>query len=199
MRLVVALLLVAVVAAGCGGATTARTHPGGSVVDGDGWSRYEDGRWGFAVSIPPGWHRATRSLTALMDPVEILVAATYLPQPGDLDCGPLALAGFDSDEAMVAILERGLDPGADWSDFPPRPGHFHFEPGMGSEFTDCLGQSRGVTLKDHWFRFTDGGRHFHVLVAVGQSAYPGAMVDAYRLLDSTRFDPAVKPDWPSSG
>jgi hypothetical protein len=188
MRPVLALLVVAVLAVGCGGATAARTHPAGSAVDGDGWTRYEDGRRDYSVSIPPGWHRAAQRLTpALTDPVEIFVAATYPPEPGDLDCGPVALSGLDSDQAMVTILERGPDPGADWSDFPPRPDHFSFEPGMDSEFTDCLRKTRGVALKAHWFRFTDGGRHFHVLVAVGESAYPGAMADAYRMLDSTRF------------
>jgi hypothetical protein len=188
------------VAAGCGAATAARTQSGGSGVDGDGWTSYEDARWGYSVSIPPGWHRATRRLTpTLTDPVEILVAATHLPERGDLDCGPLALSGFDSTEAMVMLLERGLEPAAAWSDFPPRPDHFSFEPGMGSEFTDCLRKTRGVALKDHWFRFTDGGRHFHVLVAIGESAYPGAMADAYRMLDSLRFDAAVRPNWPASG
>jgi hypothetical protein len=191
MRLVLLLLLLATVAAGCG-ATAARTQTGGSGLDAAGWSSYESGRWGYSVSIPPGWHRAARSLTpALTEPVEIFVAATYRPKRGDLDCGPLALGGFDSDQAMVVILERGREPGADWSEFPPRPAHFGFEPGMGSEFTDCVRKSRGVALKDHWFRFTDSGRHFHVLVAIGASAYPGAMEDAYRLLDSMRFDPTV--------
>jgi hypothetical protein len=200
MRLGIWLLLLVTVAAGCGGATAARTHTGGSTADTEGWSRYEDARWGYSVSMPPGWHRAARRLTpALTDPVEIFVAATYPPEPGALDCGPLALTGFDSDQAMVAILERGADAGADWSDFPPRPDRFHYEPGMSSEFTDCLRKSRGVALKDHWFRFTDAGRHFHALVAIGESAYPGAMVDAYRMLDSMRFDPNVKPDWHAAG
>jgi hypothetical protein len=131
--------------------------------------------------------------------VEILVLATYPLERGDHSCGPLAFAGFDADEAVVMVLERGRDASSEWRDFPPRPTHFSFEPGMTSEFTECLRTTRGLRVKDHWFRFTDGGRHFHVQVAIGESARPHAARDAYRILDSLRFDPSVKPDWDSAG
>jgi hypothetical protein len=161
---------------------------------------YQDPRWGYSVDIPPGWERAERSLTPnLTDPVEILVAATYPLERRRLDCGPLALSGFDEHQVLVMVLERGRDPASTWPDFPPRPTHFHFEPGMGSEFTGCLRTRHGIALRDHWFRFTDAGRHFHVLVAIGESAPPAAERQAYRILDSLRFDPTVKPDWRSSG
>jgi hypothetical protein len=160
---------------------------------------YEDARWGYSVRIPPGWHRAERRITALTDPVETLVVATYRPRSGSERCGPLAFEGFDAHEALVTVLERGLDPQSDWPDFPPRPRHFAYEAGQSSEFTECLRTTEGIPLKDHWFRFTDAGRHFHVLVAIGGEAPSSAEAEAYGLLDSLRFDPSVKPDWPSSG
>jgi hypothetical protein len=159
---------------------------------------YESAEWGYAVTIPPGWQRAENPLATMTDPVEVLVAATYRPSPGSQGCGPVALAGFDSDEALVTILERGLAPASYWSDFPPRPAQFEFEGEMSSEFTNCLRERHGIPLKDHWFRFTDAGRHFHVLVAIGADAPPEAEREAYGLLDSLRFDPNVKPDWRSS-
>jgi hypothetical protein len=162
------------------------------------WATYEDPRWGYSVDIPAGWHRAESRLTALTDPVEILVVATYRPRQGSEACGPMEFGGFDADEVLVTILERGLDPGSQWPDFPPRPAHFAFETGMTSEFTECLRTTQRIPLKDHWFRFTDAGRHFHVLVAIGADAPPGAGRDAYRMLDSLRFDPSVKPDWRTS-
>jgi hypothetical protein len=158
---------------------------------------YEDRERGFSVRIPTAWHRAERPITTLTDPVEILAAATYRPRPDDAGCGPLAFAGFESDEALVTILERGLSPSSEWPDFPPRPAHFTFEPGMTSEFAECLRDTRGIPLRDHWFNFTDAGRHFHVLVAIGADAPPEAAGEAYRMLDSLRFDPSVKPDWRS--
>jgi hypothetical protein len=160
---------------------------------------YESARWGYSVRIPPGWYRAERALTALTDPVETLVVGTYRPRSGSEDCGPLALAGFDAKQALVTVLERGVDPNSDWPDFPPRPAHFGYEAGQTSTFSQCLSTTEGIPLKDHWFRFTDAGRHFHVLVVIGADAPPSAEAQAYRLLDSLQFDPGVKPDWRSSG
>jgi hypothetical protein len=160
---------------------------------------YDDPERGFSVRIPAGWHRATRPLTPLTEPVERLVVATYRPRAGSDRCGPLAFGGFDADEVLISVLERGLDPDSEWRDFPPRPARFAFEAGMTSEFTECLRTTEGIPLKDHWFTFTDAGRHFHVLVAIGADAPPEAARDAYRMLDSLRFDPSVKPDWRASG
>jgi hypothetical protein len=149
---------------------------------------YQDPRWGYSVDIPPGWERAERSLTPnLTDPVEILAVATYPLERGRLDCGPLVLSGFDEHQVLVTLLERRR--AWTWPDFPKRPAHFHFEPRMGSDFTSCLRTRQGIRLSDHWFRFTDAGRHFHVLVAIGESAPPAAERQAYRMLDSLRFDP----------
>jgi hypothetical protein len=160
---------------------------------------YDSPRWGYSVNIPPGWNRAEGPVTSLVDPAEILTVATYPPRAGNEDCGPVTFGGFDDDEVFVTILERGIDPASDWPDFPPRPARFAFEPGMSSEFAECLSTRRNIPLKDHWFRFTDEGRHFHVLVAIGAEALPERAREAYRILDSLRFDPSVKPDWRSSG
>jgi hypothetical protein len=160
---------------------------------------YENARWGYSVRIPPGWHWAERPLTALTDPVETLMVATYRPRSGSDRCGPLAFGGFEANQALVTVLERGLDPGSDWRDFPARPAHFAYQAGQSSEFTECLRTTEGIRLKDHWFRFTDAGRHFHVLVAIGADAPSSAEAEAYGLLDSLQFDPSVKPDWRSSG
>jgi hypothetical protein len=160
---------------------------------------YESARWGYSVRIPPGWQRAERALTSLTDPVETLVVATYRPRAGSERCGPLSFGGFDANEAFVTVLERGLDPESEWPDFPPRPVHFAYEAGQTSEFSECLSTTEGIRLKDHWFRFTDAGRHFHVLVVIGAEAPASAEADAYSLLDSLQFDPSVKPDWRSSG
>jgi hypothetical protein len=193
-------LLVAVFlltgALGCGSPPAGSTR---APRDTDDAGTYVDRERGFSVRVPPGWQRAARPLTALTDPVETLVVATYRPRSGGGRCGPLAFGGFDADEALVTVLERGLDPESEWSDFPPRPAHFAYEAGQSSEFTECLRTTEGIRLKDHWFRFTDAGRHFHVLVAIGAHAPPSAEAEAYGLLDSLHFDPSVKPDWRSSG
>ncbi|MEA2408399.1 MAG: hypothetical protein QOE69_2518 [Thermoleophilaceae bacterium] len=185
--------LIAVAFAGCG-AQPAAAPPAADP------GFYENAQRGYSVTIPPGWHRAERKLTVLTDPVELLVAATYRTEAGaEANCGPIGFRGFDAHQVLVMVLERGRDPASGWPDFPPRPAHFAFEQGMSSEFADCLRTTRHIPLKDHWFRFTDAGRHFHVLVVIGADVPPGSEAEAYRLLDSLRFDASVKPDWPSSG
>ena len=88
------------------------------------------------MRIPSGWHRAEQAVTSLTDPVETLVVATYRPRAGSERCGPLSFEGFDANEALVVVLERGLDPHEEWSDFPRRPAHFAYEPGQTTEFAD---------------------------------------------------------------
>jgi hypothetical protein len=53
---------------------------------------------------------------------------------------------------------------------------------------------RPVRFADHWFGFTDAGRHFHVLVALGHSAPAELRKQAYSILDTLRLDPEVRPD-----
>jgi hypothetical protein len=132
------------------------------------------------------------------DPVMILSLATFSLRPDDAAFF-FPRHGFDTDEAFLTILERGLDSYSDWPDFPPRPANFHFEPGQGSVPAEYLRRKSQIRFADHWFRFTDAGRHFHVLVAIGESAPDDTGREAYRILDSLRFDPSVKPDWSSSG
>jgi len=198
--LIVVALVLPLALVGCGGGPT--DSRASSLATADAPSQpatHESSRWGYSVEIPAGWHRAERSLSNLTDPVEILVAATYEPRVGGQDCGPLEFGGFDARQVLVTVLERGLDPGSEWTDFPPRPAHFEFESGMTSEFADCVRDRQDIPLRDHWFRFTDAGRHFHVLVVIGADAPHEAADAAYRMLDSLRFDPAVKPDWRAAG
>jgi hypothetical protein len=177
----VAAAVVVLIAVGCGTEPARSTAPDPNA--------YESAEWGYSVTIPPGWQRAERPLATMTDPVEILVAATYRPRPGSQGCGPVALDGFDADEALVTILEREGGPRSGWPGFPPRPARFAFDAGMSSEFTDCLRTTRGIPLRDHWFAFTDAGRYFHVLVAIGADAPASAEAKAYRMLDSLRVFP----------
>jgi len=83
--------------------------------------------------------------------------------------------------------------------FPPRPAHFRFEAGQGSVPADYLRRGSGIRFADHWFGFTDAGRHFHVQVGIGAAVPDPLKMEPYRILDTLRFDPSVKPDWPSAG
>lgn len=153
------------------------------------------------MTVPEGWHRAEQPLTPhLVDPREVLSLATFPLRYREGACAHMptgALEEMTSADVLLTVQERGLGPASEAAGFPPRPAHFRFEPGQGSEAVQCV---RGpVRFVDHWFTFSDGGRHFHVEVALGESAPEARRLDAYRILDSLRIDPDVRPDWTSSG
>jgi hypothetical protein len=169
-----------------------------------GWTTYRDGERGFQVEVPAGWRRGTGSLTPnITEPREILALATVRPRgaPRDSYCRPWDepwLPEFSERDALVTIQEGGrgsLTLG--YSSYPPRPERFrpkHFP--QGSTLTQCF--VRDLPVTDHWFGFNDSERALHALVIVGRSAPERVRAEAWRTLDSLRFDPDVKPDWPAS-
>jgi hypothetical protein len=192
------LAAVAALLAGCGGEGSRSAGEGGRPpVE----TTYRSAEWGYTVTVPDGWHRAEQSLTpTLTDPREILSLGTFPLRYRRSECAHVptsALEDMTAADVFVTIQERGLDPDSDWPDFPPRPAHFRFEPGQDSEAPHCVRGS--VRFVDHWFGFSDAGRHFHVEVALGTAAAEDLRREAYRILDSLRLDPNVKADWRASG
>jgi hypothetical protein len=187
----VVLLAVALVA-GCGAAVSAPRQAPAPLI--------EVREHGLTVGLPEGWQAATESLTPhLVDPREELSVATFPLRYRPTACAHVpgsALEDLGPGDAFVSLQERGLDPGATWPDFPARPAHFGPELGGSSEARDC---TPGAQFIDHWFGFTDGGRHFHVRVAFGPQASADVQRQAWAILDGLRVDPAVVPDWRSSG
>jgi hypothetical protein len=162
------------------------------------WSTYRNAAWGYAVGLPPGWHHVAQPRAPeLGDPIVILALATF-PLRGEDAAYPIPRHGFEADHAFVTILERGVEPGG-WTSFPARPSRFRFVPNQGSVSADAVRRATGIPFRDHWFNFTDAGRHFHVQVAIGDSVPAARATEPYRILDTLRFDPGVRPDWPSAG
>jgi len=163
------------------------------------WHPFTVARHGLAGLLPPGWRRATVSLTpSLIDPREVLSVATFPLAYRPTRCAHVAgsaLEDLGPRDAFVTLQERGLDPASTWPDFPARPAHFGPDLGGPSEASECV---PGARFTDHWFGFTDAGRHFHVLVAFGPDASP-EVHQAWEILDRVRIDPTVRPDWRSTG
>ena len=155
---------------------------------------------GIAFELPPGWQRATVSLTPrLTDPREVLTVATFPLRYRRTGCAQFpssALEDLGPRDALLTVQERGLDPSSTWPDFPPRPAQFGPSLGGPSEASAC---APGARFTDHWFAFADGDRHFHVLVAFGPAAPAAVKRQAWGILESLRIDPRVRPDWRSSG
>jgi hypothetical protein len=195
-KLCAALLVAAVALAGCGAVVSAPreapTTPPPPPVD--------VSEHGLTVSLPQGWQAATESLTPhLVDPREELSVATFALRYRETACAHVpgsALDDLGPGDAFVTLQERGLDPGSTWAGFPARPARFGPDLGGPSEARAC---TPGANFTDHWFEFSDGARHFHVLVAFGSQASADVQRQAWAILDGLRVDPAVVPDWRSSG
>jgi hypothetical protein len=194
------LVLLGALLAGCG---RQPSRPAGDVTPSE-WTLYRDGERGFEVGVPAGWRRASGSLTPnITEPREILALATVRLRgaPRDNYCRPWDepwLPEFSERDALVTIQEGGRGSlTLNYDSYPPRPQRFRPEQSeQGSTLTQCFVSDLPVT--DHWFGFNDSERAFHALVIVGRLAPERVRAEAWRILDSLRFDPDVKPDWPAS-
>lgn len=173
-------LAVLVVLAGCGGSS----GPPTTLHRGD----------GITYRVPPGWHVASRSLTPhLLNPREVLTVGTGRLATRPVHCAMVpsgALAAMRPADVLVTVQERF---GSDRT-FPPRPGHFTLGPAPGIEADQCAGPHPAFV--GHWWGFRQGGRGFHVLVAVGRSASHARVNQALAILDSLRITarPMVRMD-----
>jgi hypothetical protein len=160
-----------------------------------GWTTYRDAQHGLSFTLPPGWHRAGRSLPTLSDPREILSVGSYrLRYKRRSRCGvpgcPLpALDGFGRGDVLISIQERrhirrpieaGFAPRR--RPFAPEPMRLHFPPGARWH---C---ARRVLGRASWTPFADTGRAFYAFVAVGRAATSATRRDARRVIESLTFD-----------
>jgi hypothetical protein len=176
------LLVVLVAVAGCGGG---RPDPPPD----SGWTTFHDREHGFSVRFPSTWHRATRPLTPhLTDPAEILALGTgRLPVNGADRCAQVpvaALRAASASDVVVAVFERrGDDRG-----FAPRDRPFLLGAADESETGPCSGLRR-PPWHSYWRSFTDSGRPFYLLAAVGRRATAERRAQLQRVVDSLRFAP----------
>jgi hypothetical protein len=177
---VLALLLLALLAAGCGAepeAPEAAAAPG--------LTTYTDERLGYEVTFPSGWQRAREVLTpALGDPWEILSLGTVEPVPNDdgSACAQIPVAtleGMGRRDVFLTIQERTNATSSEMVDALPQLSAV--EPDT-SEAGACLGHP--VPFSTYWMPFRHGARGFYALAAVGDDA---DLQPLQRVLDSLRF------------
>jgi hypothetical protein len=157
------------VLSGCGGSSTPATAVG----------------HGLSVALPSGWHTSEESLTPNLgpDPSEVMAAASYPLRYRPHACAQVPVSALEDlgDRGVFVELEERRHDATDRAEFPPRPEHFDASLGGPSEAGEC---APDVRMSEHWFGFTDNGRHFYALVAFGPAASKDAQDDAWRLLDS---------------
>jgi hypothetical protein len=141
---------------------------------------------GIRYDIPAGWHAPGKSLTPnLTNPHEVLSVGTgRLPRGGRCAQFPsAALAALGPTDALVTVQERL----GSVVRFPARPRRFSLPVADTSEAAQCAGP--GASFTSYWFEFRDGGRGFHVLVALGRAAPSARVREALAVLDSLRITP----------
>ena len=138
----------------------------------DDWVEFIDEEKGLEVSYPSGWVRADVNLTPnLMGPRELLSIGTFPLQPGGPACAQIptnALIELGPEDTFLT-LQGGLSqsPADHRPVFGPRVGI-----GMSElVFPDCLPEDQRSDIgRMQWIQFSDAGRGFYLLVAIGSEA-----------------------------
>lgn len=172
-RFAVAAALLAL--AGCG--------EEGRSEDAAGWVAYHDPDAGLAVRYPEDWQRAEERLTPnLHDPTEVLSLGTYPLRQGGDRCAHMpvrALEDFGPEDAFLSIQERAT-PGK--GEFGPRPIFDVPDDRRTGRF--CVPDPQRA---DEWLFFTDQGRGFYAIVALGTEASPETRDELVQVLNSLQF------------
>lgn len=154
------------------------------VAIGSGGSNYRDEERGVTVRIPPGWQRATKSLTGLVDPVEVLALSTFPIPPSttyDPSCdNQLPRSVVDAlrpSDAFVWLLESK----AESSSSTPRPEKFDLQSG---DAWPCGPASLPAGVQARWIYFAQSGRAFYAAVIIGPEAPAERQAEAFAILDS---------------
>lgn len=153
---------------------------------------FENERYGFSASLPPGWHRAEKRLVPrLILPREILSVGTApMPVGQGGNCGrePIAsirrlrpgdalitIQEYAVTERMRSTLSRSFSPRGRLS----RGDLFeYFVPGL----------PRGVKVAHGTIHFGEHGRAFDALVYVRGALTPGIMGEVRSILAGIRFE-----------
>jgi hypothetical protein len=190
--LLVPLLLLSL--SGCGEATP----DGERDAQAPARTQYESSRWGYTVSYPVAWIRAPRPLTPpRMKPREILSVATIPLRFRRTNCDAWAGSAqqdIGDRDVFVSVREAGDLSGADYGDFGARPSHVSAQSDEPPEPSPCPG-GHGLLQQ---VRFSDAGRNFDILLGFGSDVSDETRREAYRIVDSLRFDPDKKPGWAAS-
>lgn len=181
-----ALLALACLVAGCGGAAEQSSRAPASASppppENVGWA---DEQRGFSLTHPATWQRASEPLTPdLGDPRELLALGTYPLRVGGDRCAhhPVnAVEDLGPRDALLVIFERA--PPYAGRGYPPRPARLKLEAG-GNKF--CVPDT---DRKDTWLAFGESGRAFYLLAAVGPDASAETRRQLDAIYDSLEFEP----------
>jgi len=158
---------------------------------------YTDPHRKFTIEYPDDWTHAEDTLTPhLSSPAEIFAAGTYRLRAGGESCWHFpvnAMEDLGPTDALVWIAEA-----RPFGGHYPRPESFPGEPpDQEMDARYCL-QNPDKAYTQWWIAFSQDGRSFYVLVAMGNDATDERRAETWRILDS--FAPEPDPSFsPKAG
>jgi hypothetical protein len=150
------------------------------------WVTYRDESSGLEVRYPRDWYRSEERLTPLLaDPKEILSLGTYPLRQGGERCvhyPVYALEDLGPEDAFISVQERA--PPFPAAGYPPRPSRFELPTRAGTGGF-CVPSEQRL---DEWRSFSDNGRAFYLLIALGEAASEETRKELLAVLNSLGFD-----------
>jgi hypothetical protein len=161
----------------------------------DDWVEFVDEEHGFRVTYPPDWVRAEVNLTPnLASPQEVLSIGTFPLEAGGPGCANVptnALTRLGPEDVFLT-----LQGGASRPDSADRP---VFGPGVGIsieglELPYCLAEEERLEIGAmQWIHFSDAGRSFYLLVAIGRDASAETVDQVWMVANSVVIASAGDP------
>ena len=141
----------------------------------------------FRVTVSADWHWAEESLTPkLTDPRELFATGTFPLEFREMECEHLpgsVLREISSSDAFLTVQERVSEVASDV--YPGRPDDFRQKEDRPADGFECVPQD--APYDTYWMPFSDAGRNFYALLAIGKDAGAETKDDAWAALNS--FEP----------
>jgi hypothetical protein len=133
------------------------------------------------ITVPAGWHVASRRLTSVASPVQRLVVTSFVLRQTrpDRGCGPTtAISEMPRTGAFLFLFEYTGVSQQELATFPSRPSHFRLDPRSYRPY-ECYGMS-------YLIRFQDAGRELQAQIYLGSNATSRTRTMLLGVLDSLR-------------
>jgi hypothetical protein len=141
----------------------------------------------FRVTVPADWYWAEDSLTPkLVDPRELFATGTFPLVFRETECQHLpgsVLRDITATDVFLTVQERVSEVAPDV--YPGRPDDFRQKEDQPVEGLECVPE--GVPYDAYWIGFSENGRNFYALLAIGKDAGAATRDDAWAALNS--FEP----------
>ncbi|MDJ0663741.1 MAG: hypothetical protein QNJ75_04220 [Acidimicrobiia bacterium] len=146
------------------------------------WARHVDEEIGLTLSYPEDWYLAPETLTPVLGFPMVAAVSTFEAPTGGDRCAQFATGALDAvgpEDVLMTIHELPVGYA-----LRPRPDSFRSETGVWSgDLEECM-EGRLGDLRGGQFRYSDSGRAFDVILAMGADVPAEDEDTAWAMLNS---------------